>query len=218
MRKEKVFFNKPVYVGMTILDNSKILMYDFYYNNFKKKYSPRCNLLYTDTDSLSMEIQTDDVYKDMEGQKDLYDTSDYPKEHPLYSEVNKKVLGKMKDEMNGKPISECVCLRPKMYSILTHGKNIKKEKGVKKCVGKKKIRHEQYKEALDRKKTLRHRMNILRSEGHEIYGMRQPKISLCPSNSKRWIAENGIDTFSYGYQQVVTDDEFYAALIEIFMD
>ena len=131
MRKEKVLFNKPVYVGMAILDNSKILMYDFYYNNFKKKSSPRCNLLYTDTDSLLMEIQTDDVYKDMEGQKELYDTSDYPKEHPLYSEVNKKVLGKMKDEMNGKPISECVCLRPKMYSILTEGKNIKKEKGVK---------------------------------------------------------------------------------------
>jgi len=104
MRKEKVLFDKPVYVGMTILDNSKILMYDFYYNDLNKKYGPRCNLLYTDTGSLLMKIQTDDVDKDMEGQKDLYDTSDYPKEHPLYSEVNKKVLGKMSDEMNGKPI------------------------------------------------------------------------------------------------------------------
>ena len=62
MRKEKVLFNKPVHVGMTILDNSKILMYDFYYNNLKKKYGPKGNLLYTDTDSLLMEIQTDDVY------------------------------------------------------------------------------------------------------------------------------------------------------------
>jgi len=128
MRKEKLLFNKPVYVGLTILDNSKILMYDFYYNNLKKKYGPRCNLLYTDTDSLLMEIQTDDVYKDMEGPKDLYYTSDYPIEHPLYSEVNRKVVGKMKDQMNGKLISECVCLRPKMYSIFTEEKTLKRQK------------------------------------------------------------------------------------------
>ena len=57
MRKEKVLLNKPVCVGMTILGNSKILMYDFYYNDLKKKYGPRCNPLYTDTDSLLMEIQ-----------------------------------------------------------------------------------------------------------------------------------------------------------------
>ena len=123
----------------------------------------------------------------------------------------------MKDEMNGKPISECVCLRPKTYSILTEEKNIKKAKGVKKCVVKKKIRHEQYKLVLNRKKTFRHGMNIIRNEGHEIYGMHQYKISLCPFDSKRWIAENGIDTFAYGYQQVLTDEEFEAALLELFM-
>jgi len=61
-------------------------------------------------------------------------------------------------------------------------------------------------------------MNIFHSEGHEIYGMHQHKISLCPFNSKRWIAENGIDTFAYGYQQVITDDEFDAALLELFMN
>ena len=67
--------------------------------------------------------------------KNLYDTSDYPKEHPLYSDANKKVLGKMKDECAGTPIAECVCLRPKMYSILkADEKNIKKAKGVKKKV------------------------------------------------------------------------------------
>jgi len=54
----------------------------------------------------------------MKSNKNLYDTSDFPKEHPLYSDANKKVLGKMKDECNGTPIVECVCLRPKMYSIL----------------------------------------------------------------------------------------------------
>ena len=118
MRKSKLLLNKPVYVGMTILDNSKILMYDYYYNVLKKEYGSKCELLYTDTDSLLLEIETEDYYKDMERRKHLYDTSDYPQDHPLYSTTNKKVLGKMKDECAGTQIAETVCLRPKMYSIL----------------------------------------------------------------------------------------------------
>ena len=94
MRKSRLLLNKPVYTGMTILDNSKILMYDFFYNELKEQYGPKCELLYTDTDSLLVKIETDDVYKDIEKNKDLYDTSDYPKEHKLYSNINKKVLGK----------------------------------------------------------------------------------------------------------------------------
>ena len=65
MRKSKLLLDKPVYTGMTILDNSKILMYDFFYNKLKKQYGPRCELLYTDTDSLLLEIEMDDVYKDI---------------------------------------------------------------------------------------------------------------------------------------------------------
>ena len=71
MRKSKLLLNKPVYTGMTILDNSKILMYDFFYNKLKKQYGPKCEFLYTDTDSLLLEIETDDVYKDIEADKNL---------------------------------------------------------------------------------------------------------------------------------------------------
>ena len=185
MHKSKLILNKPVYTGMTILDNSKILMYDFFYNELKKQYGPRCKLLYTDTDSLLLEIETDDVYKDIETNKNLYDTSDYPEGNPLKSNANKKVLGKMKDECARTPIAECVCLRPKMYSILKEDeKIIKKTKGVKKCVVKKQIMHEQYKETLFGAKQLWHEMNILRGEGHEIYGMHVNKISLSPFDSK----------------------------------
>ena len=122
-RKGKPVLNKALYVGMTILENSKILMYDFFYNTLKKHYGPKCELLYSDTDSLLLEIETETVYKDMEGPlgADLFHTSNYPKEHPLHSDKNKKVLGKMKDECAGLPIAECVCLRPKMYSILMVG-------------------------------------------------------------------------------------------------
>ena len=133
MRKSRLLLNKPVYTGMTILDNSKILMYDFFYNELKKKYGPKCELLYTDTDSLLLEIETEDFYEYMKSNENLYDTSDFPKEHPLYSDANKKALGKMKDECNGTPIAESVCLRPKMYSILKDDKKKhKKAKGVKK--------------------------------------------------------------------------------------
>ena len=118
MYKSELCLDKPVYTGMTILDNSKIFMYDFYYNELKKEYGPRCELLYTDTDSLLLKIQTGDVYKDMKEKEYLYDTSEYPKDHPLYSRANKKVLaGNFKDECSGTPIAECICLRSKMYSI-----------------------------------------------------------------------------------------------------
>ena len=209
MRKSRLLLNKPVYTGMTLLDNSKILMYDFFYNELKKQYGSRCELLYTDTDSLLLEIETDDVYKDIETSKNLYDTSDYPKEHPTHSNANK-----MKDECAGTPIAECVCLRPKMYSILKADEKLeilKKAKGVKKSVVKKQIMHEQYKETLIGKKQLWHVMNMLCSESHEIYGMHVNKISLSPFDSKRWIAEDGIHTHAYGYDPMPKEADLLAA-------
>ena len=116
MLKRRLVLNKPVYTGMTILENSKIMMYDFYYNHLKARYKTKCDLIYTDTDSLLLHIQTEDVYKDMKDYLWLYDTSNYPKEHPLYDVRNKKVLGKMKDECGGELIEEVVALKPKMYS------------------------------------------------------------------------------------------------------
>ena len=166
----------------------------------KAQYGDHVELIYTDTDSLLLEIQTENVYEDMAKRADLYDTSDYPKDHPLHSTVNKKLLGKMKDECAGRSIAEYIGLRPKMYSILeAGGKNIKKAKGVNKTTVKKHIRHEQYREALFAKKTFRHGMDVLRSEGHHIYGQHLNKVSLSPFDSKRWIAENGVDTMAYGH-------------------
>ena len=88
MRKSKLLLNKPVYTGMTILDNSKLLMYDFFYNELKKQYGSRCELLYIDTDSLLLEIETDDVFKDIKTNKNLYDTSDYHSRPQCYASQN----------------------------------------------------------------------------------------------------------------------------------
>ena len=117
MRKTKLVLNKPVYTGTTILENSKILMYDFFYNHLKSRYGQKCELIYTDTDSLILDIQTEDVYKDKQEHSWLYDTSNYPKDHLLYNDRNKKALGKMKDERRGGVINEVVAVRPKMYSV-----------------------------------------------------------------------------------------------------
>ena len=152
MKKIKLFFNKPVYLGMCILDLSKTLMYDFHYKYIKQKYGDKAKLLLTDTDSLMYEIETEDFYKDISGDvKDRFDTSDYPPNHPsgIPSGFNKKVLGMFKDEVNGRYIEEFVGLRAKLYSYkMFEGEQSKKCKGVKKSVVKKSITHEDYKKCL----------------------------------------------------------------------
>ena len=121
VHKSNLVLNRPVRVGMSILDLSKHLMYDFDYNQLKVQYGESCQLLYTDTDSLLLEIETEDVNKDIAQNQTLYETSDYPQDHPLYSSADKKVLEKLKDECAGRAIAEYVGLRPKMYSILEAG-------------------------------------------------------------------------------------------------
>ena len=114
---------------MCVLELSKYLMYDWYYNTLKRKYGSQCTLLYTDTDSLLVDLKTPDAYADMESMKTHYDFSDYPKDHQLFSEQNKKAIGKFKDECSGTPIAENVGLRPKMYSLLRADEQlIKKQK------------------------------------------------------------------------------------------
>ena len=214
VHKSRQVLNRSV--GMSILDLSKHLMYDFYYNQLRGQYRDRCQLLYTDTDSLLLEVQTEDVFRDMASHAELYNTSDYPPEQTLHSTTNKKVLGKMKDECAGHLIAKFIGLRPKMYSILeAGGGNIKKAKGVKKNVVRKHIRHEQYKEALFRKRTFHHSMDVLRSDRHRIYGQHLNKVSLSPFDSKRWIAENGVDTLAYGHKDALPAG---AAAMDAYMD
>ena len=192
VNKTKLTLNKPIYVGFSVLDLSKLLMYDWYYNKLKKKYGENCTLLYTDTDSLLVDIKTKDAYQDMAEMKDEYDFSDYPKDHPLYDETNKKVLGKMKDECAGTPIAEYIGLRPKLYSILRADEQlIKKAKGVKKYVIQKQINFENYKDALFNKQQYTHEMNMIRSQKHQIYGLTINKTTLSPLDTKRFIAPDG---------------------------
>ena len=90
LHKSRLEINRPLCVGKCILDLSKFVKYNFYYNQMKAQYGNPCQLLYTDADSLLLAIQTEDVYKDMAEMCHLYDTSDYP----IHSKVNVKILGK----------------------------------------------------------------------------------------------------------------------------
>ena len=116
--RTKLYLNRPIYVGFTILDLSKVLMYDFHYNFMASRFGSQTKLLFTDTDSLCYDVKTDDLYRDFFQDLDYFDTSEYPADHFLYNTRNKKVFWKMKDETYGVPTEEFVGLRPKMYSIL----------------------------------------------------------------------------------------------------
>lgn len=137
-KEQSLELNRPIYIGLIILELSKLLMYDFHYNVIKEKYDNRSSLLFTDTDSLMYEIETKDVHSDMSMYPHIFDTSDYPPEHPLYNIQNKKKIGCFKDELNSKIILEFVDLRAKMYSILSTEGEKKRAKGVIRNIAQKK--------------------------------------------------------------------------------
>ena len=203
MKKVSLKFNKPVYLGMSILDLSKTLMYDFHYNYIKPKYGDNAKLLFTDTDSLAYEIETEDFYRDISSDvKEKFDTSNYPKDHPsgILTGVNKKVIGMFKDEASGKQIAEFVGLRAKLYSYrVEESYEEKKCKGVKKAVIKKTITFNDYKNCLFDNKPSMRKMNVIRSHLHTMYTETVNKIALSPFDDKRLIRKDNIHTFAYGH-------------------
>jgi hypothetical protein len=199
--RAKVTLNKPIYVGFTVLDVSKLLMFDFHYNVVVKRYGEDARLLFTDTDLLCYHLFTNNMYRDMLDCRNLLDTSSYPRDHPLYSSENMKVIGKMKDECNGKPPLEFVGLRSKMYSLLTYDENMAKRtaKGVKKRYVSKHLRHEMYLRTL-RNRTIEHgKYSLFRSRAHKLETVECCKVSLCAYDDKRYVLEDGASTLAYGH-------------------
>ena len=113
--KPVLMLNKPIYVGFTVLKLSKWMTYDFHYNFIKKNF--KNELLFTDTDSLTSEIKSENVYEDFFKWKDLFDFSNSLKDSKFFDNTNKKVIGKMEDEYGGIIIDQCIGLKSKMYPI-----------------------------------------------------------------------------------------------------
>ena len=201
--KETLTLNRPAYVGMCILDLSKTLMYDFHYSYIKKKYNNRARLLFSDTDSLTYEIEAEDVYKDFWNDKDMFDNSDYPESSPYYCNVNKKIIGKFKDEACGIPITEFIGLKSKMYSYVKNDeKGGKTTKGIKKNAIKNNIKHEDYKNTLINNEQMHHKIKTIRSQRHQLGSYEINKVSLSCFDDKRYIHDNGTSSYAYGHYKI----------------
>ena len=183
--KKALTLNRPACVGMCILDLSKMLMYDFHYNYIKKKYDDRAKLLFTDTDSLTYEIEAEDVYKDLWNDKDMFDNSDYPENSPYHFNANKKIIRKFKDEACGVPITEFVGLKSK--NVKDNEKGGWTAKGIKKCVIKNSIKHEDYKNVLLNNEQLHHKMKTIRSQKHQLGSYEINKVPLSCFDDKCYI-------------------------------
>ena len=202
--KETLTMNRPAFVGACILDLSKTFMYDFHYNYIKYKYGDKAKLLFTDTDSLTYEIETPDAYADFFDNKDIFDNSDYNKKSPFYFDHNKKVIGKFKDEAAGIPVTEFVGLRSKMYSYTLDNKQTKRTaKGIKKNIIQNNLSHDNYKKVLLSGEQIHHSMKTIRSVNHQLSSYELNKISLSCFDDKRYIHENGITSFAYGHYKIL---------------
>ena len=205
MRTTKVKMNKPVYVGMSILDLSKTLMFSFQYEYVKKKWE-KAEVLYTDTDSLVLKIETEDFFKDISGDvAEWFDTNEFAKNHPAVLEglpivkENKKKIGLMKDECGGKILTEWVALRPKLYSFLTENGEKQKAKGLTKSMKNKSLRHENFLKCLRTGESQSRKQCLFRSRDHHIFTENMVKVALSCDDDKRIVLENGIDTLSLGH-------------------
>ena len=202
MRKTKVVMNKPVYLGQAILDISKTLMYDFWYDYLKPKYGDKVKLCYMDTDNFIVHIETEDFYEDIASNVDKwFDTSAYNEDNnrPLPTGKNKKVIGKFKDEMNGKIMIENYNARAKTYAFkLDDDKETKRAKGTKKCVIKKDLTFENYKESVLKNKIIIRSQLRFKSDHHNVYTEEIDKIAISSNDDKRLQTFDGITTYPIG--------------------
>ena len=189
-------------------------MLDFHYRWTKARYpGPRSELIFTDTDSLCYRIRTLDIYADMLASWEEFDWSGYSPDHPVFADMtpeavvemrnfNKKVIGKMKDECDGKRMKSIAAIRAKCYSFQmaddAAGDTIKC-KGIGKSAVMTQLTHDHYKNCiLECKRTFVETFS-LRSFNHTIYTLRQVKLALINYDDKRWMCADGINTLPYGH-------------------
>jgi len=177
-------------------------MYNFHYNYIKQKYKSKAKLLFTDTDSLTYEIQTKDVYKDFFKDKNKFDFSDYQENSKFYDKTNKKVIGKFKDKAAGEIITEFIGLESKMYSHTNDNrKKGKTTKGIKKIVIKKNINHADYKNTIFDGTQMYQKIKTITSDHHTIGSYKLNKVSLSCFDDKRYL-HDGINSYAYGHHLI----------------
>ena len=190
MKKTRVKMTKPLYLGMSILDISKILMYEFWYDYIKPKYGDRAKLCYTDTDSFVIHIITEDFFEDISDVvvDGWFDTCNYGENDKRLLPVgkNEKVPGLFKDELGGKIMTEVVALRPKTWAyLMDHGSEHEKAKGTKKAVIKQELMFENYKDCLFNEKNIFNKQQRFKSYYHDMDTEEINKVALNSNDNKR---------------------------------
>ena len=168
----------------------------------KPKYGDNVRLCYMDTDGLIMHMKIVEIYKDIANDvKRRFDTSNYDDgcDRPLPKGKNKKVIGLMKDELEGKIMTKFVALRPKTYSYLTDDlKENKKAKGTKKCVIKRRLKFNDYKDCLLNNEVILKSQQRFKSERYDVYTEEANKIALSCNDDKRLQTFDRITSYPYG--------------------
>jgi hypothetical protein len=204
MNKLEIFMNKPIYVGFSILDISKIFLYDFHYEYVLKTFGLNSKLMYTDTDSLIYLFNVDDIiYQYIRKDSHRFDTSDYDPKNIYQIELkNKKIPGLMKDENNGKIMLEFVGLRSKMYAYIVeeklNTKLIKKSKGSTRS-SIKTITFDDYKECLFNNKLFEKTQKLIKSKRDNVFSIKQRKVVLSSYDDKRMLSYVSTDTKPWNY-------------------
>ncbi|KAI8744649.1 hypothetical protein BgiMline_008451 [Biomphalaria glabrata] len=204
-QKHSLYLNKPVSVGFSILDLSKMFIYEVHYCKIKQKYGDKAKLLFTDTDSLCYELETEDVYDDLQEDRelnDLIDFSNYPQDHKLYNERNKSALGKMKNETRDVPIQTFIGLKPKMYSLVYGEREKNTAVGVQRDYTERNIKSSDYTKCLENKEQQQGTIHKIESLNHQLRTVKETKVTLTCYDDKRYISDEGIQSLAYGHYRI----------------
>ena len=201
MRKTNLILDKPIFIGFAVLELSKLHMYRLYYDNFKRFYKDKCTLMYIDTDSLYLNIESQNLYSDLKNHFcNVLDLSNFPEDHPLHSKENEGALGFLKFE-EITPIF-CFCgLKSKMYTFLTEKNCKKRAKGVRKQIVEKVIDFDAYKNILFGETFTHHKQVSISSKSHELYTTLENKISLSAFYDKKYLLDC-CESVPYGHYSI----------------
>ena len=209
LRRTKAKIDKPFVVGFTVLELSKLLMYEFHYDYIRKEFGDTAKLLFTDTDSLMYHIRGRNPYETFYRDRQKYfDFASFPSNNKYYDPANNKVIGKFKDEANGKQIKEYVGAKTKMYSYLFAGPEQEEKhrmKGVQSPVSKS-IRHKDFLAQLNNPQENRQANRRIGSKLHQLYTIEVQKRGLCTFDDKRVLMEDGISTRPYGHYAITAEE------------
>ena len=177
-------------------------MFELWFDYLKLKCNDKAKLYYMDTDSFVFDIFTEDVFEDINNDVEIwFDTSNYNKndKRPLQIGVNKKIIRMFQDELGGKIMKEFCAVRAKTYTyLMVDDSEIKKAKGVKRCVIKRRLMFENYKDSLFNNRTIMRSQLRFKSNHHNVYTEEVNKIALNSSDDKRLQKVDRVKTYPYG--------------------